>query len=94
MNAAVSTVLVSNAYGMHARPATRFVEVASGFEAEIEVSRDGDHPVNGKSVMGLLTLAAEKGTPLTIRARGSDAEAAVARLSRLVGAGFEMQETH
>lgn len=92
MTRAEVVVSVKNTYGLHARPATRFVEVAGGFVADIEVLGPGGAKVNGKSVMGLLTLAAEKGVSLTIRAEGEDAQAAVERLSSLVSAGFEMNE--
>lgn len=85
-------VEVVNQYGMHARPATRFVQVAGGFEAEVEVSKNGGESVNGRSVMGLLTLAAEKGSKLRIRAEGADAGALVHRLVELVSSGFEMEE--
>jgi phosphocarrier protein len=81
------SVAVTNVYGLHARPAAEFVKLASRFEAEIMVSKDGLE-VNGKSIMGVLMLAAEKGSTLQIRARGADAERAVAELSMLVAGGF------
>ena len=91
-HAAHAEVEIVNQYGMHARPATRFVQVAGVFEAEVEVSKNGGETVNGKSVMGLLTLAAERGSRLKIHAEGPDALALVSRLVLLVSSGFEMDE--
>ncbi len=78
---------IVNELGMHARPAAAFVKVASAFACEIVVVKD-DMPVNGKSILGVMTLAAEHGSSLTIRADGDDAEAAVAALGTLIGRGF------
>lgn len=80
-------VTVSNAYGLHARPAAEFVKLASTFKSEILVSKDRLE-VNGKSIMGVMMLAAEMGSSLNIRAVGVDAEAAVEALSALVARGF------
>ena len=77
------TFVIHNALGLHARPAGRFVALAGGFRAEIEVRR-GDEWVNGKSVLSLLSLAAAKGTRLCVRATGPDARAAVEALGRLL----------
>jgi phosphocarrier protein len=77
------TVRIVNELGLHARPAAEFVKVASRYRADIEVARD-DVAVNGKSVLGVMTLAAECGSDLVIRADGDDAEAAVAALESLV----------
>ena len=81
------TVRVVNKLGLHARPAAEFVKVASRFKAEITVGRE-DMRVNAKSVLGVMILAAERGTQLSIRAEGDDAEAAVAALEALVRNGF------
>lgn len=78
---------VVNDHGLHARPAGEFVKVASRFESDVWVAKDGQ-PVNGKSIMGVMTLAAECGSQLTVRAEGVDAEDVVAALERLVAAGF------
>ncbi len=78
---------IVNELGMHARPAAAFVKVASSFACEIVVVKD-DMAVNGKSILGVMTLAAEHGSSLTIRADGDDAEAAVAALGTLIGRGF------
>ena len=81
------TVEVVNALGMHARPAAELVKLASTFEAEIQVSKDGV-VVNAKSIMGVLMLAAERGSTLTFTAEGGDAADAIRRLGDLVAAGF------
>jgi phosphocarrier protein HPr len=84
-------VEIVNRAGMHARPAAEFVKVAGRFTAEIRVEKDGLE-VNGKSIMGVLMLAAEQGSRLRLSASGSDAEDAVQALSDLVGRGFEELE--
>ncbi len=81
------TATIVNPLGLHARPAAQFVKLASSFQAHIEVEKDG-MPVNGKSIMGVMMLAAECGATLRIRADGADAEAAVEALAQLVGDGF------
>lgn len=81
------TVEVVNRAGMHARPAAELVKLAGNFSSDIRLEKDGLE-VNGKSIMGVLMLAAEMGSHLTISAHGSDAEDAVAALSDLVGRGF------
>ncbi|HET7296172.1 MAG TPA: HPr family phosphocarrier protein [Gemmatimonadales bacterium] len=78
---------IVNPLGMHARPAAEFVKVASRFQAAIQVSKD-ELAVNGKSIMGVMMLAAECGSSLTIRADGDDAEQAMAALLALVADGF------
>lgn len=80
-------VKIVNVYGLHARPAAEFVKVASRFDSEVWVKR-GDLEVNGKSIMGVMMLAAEKGSTIEIRALGDDAEEAVRSLVRLVSDGF------
>jgi phosphocarrier protein HPr len=78
---------IVNQLGLHARPAARIVRLANTFEAEIELSKDGVE-VNGKSIMGVMMLAAECGSSILIRANGPDAEQAVAALAALVAEGF------
>ena len=78
---------IVNQEGLHARPAARIVRLASSFESEIELAKDGLE-VNGKSIMGVMMLAAECGSSITIRANGPDAEAAVQALAELVDSGF------
>jgi phosphocarrier protein len=85
--AAERVVEIVNPLGLHARPAAEFVKLASGFAAEIHVEKDG-MVVNGKSIMGVMTLAAECGSALTIRAEGGDADAAADALADLVRRGF------
>ena len=84
-------VEIVNRAGMHARPAAEFVKTAGRFASEIRVEKDGLE-VNGKSIMGVLMLAAERGSRLRLSARGNDAAAAVDALSDLVGRGFEEME--
>lgn len=81
------TVQVRNKFGLHARPAAEFVKLANQFQSEIMV-RKFDLEVNGKSIMGMMMLAAECGVEITVRASGPDAEAAVSELVKLVERGF------
>jgi phosphocarrier protein HPr len=78
---------IVNPLGMHARPAAEFVKTASRFRAHVEVRRDS-LTVNGKSIMGMMMLAAEQGSSILIRAEGADAEQATDALCALVAAGF------
>lgn len=80
-------VPIMNSLGLHARPAAEFVKIANRFKASVAVRKD-DMEVNGKSIMGMMMLAAECGSELWIRADGDDAEAALEALSALVRAGF------
>ncbi len=80
-------VVITNRQGLHARPADMFVRAASQFEARIEVIKDGNR-VDGKSILGVLTLVAEEGTELEIEACGPDAQAALKVLSQLVADNF------
>ena len=81
-------VTVTNPLGLHARAAARFVHAASAFESRIRVGRGG-RDMDGKSIMGLLLLAAAQGTLLTISATGPDEQAAVDALRALVERGFD-----
>lgn len=80
-------VTIVNPLGMHARPAALFVKLASTFGSEVEVGNDA-MMVNGKSIMGVMMLAAEQGSKIKIRATGNDSPAAVEALAALVGKGF------
>ncbi len=80
-------VAVSNKQGIHARPAALFVKTASKFGCEIGVEKDGEL-VNGKSIIGLLMLAAGQGTKLILSAEGEDAEKALGDLARLFDEKF------
>jgi phosphocarrier protein HPr len=81
-------VTVTNKLGVHARPAAMFVKTASKFESSITVEKDGEQ-INGKSIMGLMMLAAGPGSRLTITAEGRDAEAAVRELEQLFERKFD-----
>jgi phosphocarrier protein len=80
-------VEIVNAYGLHLRPADKFVKLALQFQADIRVHYKGNE-YNGKSILDLTTLAAERGSRLDLEARGPDAEPAVAALAELVLARF------
>ncbi len=79
---------VINKLGVHARPAAMFVKVANRFECQILVEKDGE-TVNGKSIMGLMMLAAGPGSKLKVHASGVDADAAVAELDALLQRKFD-----
>lgn len=79
--------LIVNPLGVHARPAAEFVKTANRFSAAVEIRR-GEMSVNGKSIMGVMMLAAECGATIVIKATGDDAEAALEALCALVAAGF------
>ncbi len=81
-------VTIVNPLGLHARAAARFVHTASGFSARIRVGR-GEREMDGKSIMGLLLLAAAQGSVITISANGADEEPALAALCALVARGFD-----
>ena len=81
------TLHIRNKFGLHARPAAEFVKLASKFQSDIWV-RKQELEVNGKSIMGMMMLAAEFGSEITIRASGDDAKQAVAELVALVNGGF------
>jgi phosphocarrier protein HPr len=81
-------VAITNPLGLHARAAARFVHTASGFASRIRVGRGG-REMDGKSIMGLLLLAAAQGTTITIVAEGRDEADAISALKTLVERGFE-----
>jgi len=81
------TLMIVNELGMHARAATKFVQLAAKFPCEVLVAKEG-HEVNGKSIMGVLMLVASKGSSITIKARGDRADEAVAALAQLVNDKF------
>jgi phosphocarrier protein len=81
------TATIVNQDGLHARPAAQIVRLAAGFDADIELAKDGLE-VNGKSIMGVMMLAAEYGSAVRIRATGPDAERAADALAALVESGF------
>jgi phosphocarrier protein len=79
---------IPNEEGLHARPAAKFVKLANQFSCEIWVEKD-DEEINGKSIMGLMMLAAGQGEVIIVSAEGEDADTALERLSALVNSGFE-----
>lgn len=76
-----------NPQGLHMRPADTFVRIANRFSADVQVAK-GDQFVDGKSILSILTLAAEQGSELTVRATGNDADLAVNALVGLIESGF------
>ncbi len=85
--AEIRRVRITNRLGMHARPAATFVKLAGRFRADVKLSKDGLE-VNGKSIMGVLMLAAAEGADLVIRTAGEDAPEAANALEALVRGGF------
>ena len=81
------SVQILNKNGLHARPAAEIVKAASKFKCDITISRE-DIEVNGKSIMGVMMLAAECGSTIVVRASGPDATDAVAALEQLVASKF------
>ncbi len=81
-------VTICNKRGLHARAAARFVKLVWQFDAEIQVAKNGA-AVSGRSIMGLMMLAAGPGTPIELRASGKDAERALQALSDLICGGFD-----
>ena len=84
---AEKTLKIQNELGLHARAATKLVQLASKYPCEVTVTKDG-HEVNGKSIMGVLMLVASKGTIVTIKATGDRASEAVAAIAALVDDKF------
>jgi phosphocarrier protein HPr len=82
------SVPIGNSLGLHARAAAKFVHAASGFQSRIRVAR-GDREIDGKSIMGLLLLAASRGSVITISAAGVDETNALEALRALVERGFD-----
>lgn len=82
------TVTIVNKLGLHARAAAKLVTLASKFGADIKVRKDG-REVSGKSIMGVMMLAAAKGSSITLVAEGSDAEAALNELDALIARRFD-----
>ena len=85
MPSIVKKLVVKNKSGLHARPAAVFVQVANKFDSRITVKREGDdEEVNGKSIMGILMLGAERGSSIIIEIIGDDAESAMSELERII----------
>lgn len=86
-----TTVIVNHKVGLHARPASIFVQTAAKFSSDISVAH-GERKANAKSILTVLTLGAHKGAEITITAEGDDAEAALAALEELVKNNFGEEE--
>ena len=84
-------VEIINKLGMHARAAAKFVQLATRFESHIEVERNNKR-INGKSIMGVMMLAANKGSHITIHADGDDAELSIEQLKLLINNRFDEEE--
>jgi phosphocarrier protein len=81
------TFVIGSKLGLHARPAAVFVQTANRFESSVEVQKD-DLKVDGKSIMGIMTLAAEVGSSVTVRLTGKDAAEAMEALAKLFDSNF------
>ena len=81
-------LVIVNKSGIHARPAAMFVKIANRFACDIFVEKDGEK-INGKSIMGLMMLAAGPGSKLTLHVKGADADTAIAELEALVKRKFD-----
>jgi phosphocarrier protein HPr len=84
---AEKTLKIINELGLHARAATKLVQLASKFPCDVTVTKDG-HEVNGKSIMGVLMLVASKGSTVTLRAKGDKAQECVDALGKLIDDKF------
>lgn len=85
------TVDIINKLGLHARAAAKFVSIASAFNSHVDVERNG-HRINGKSIMGVMMLAAAKGSQITLHVEGEDAEQCVQALETLINNRFDEDE--
>jgi len=83
----IKEIVVKNAQGLHARPAAMFVQIASRYNSAVTIQKD-DEKVNGKSIMGIMTLAAGVGSAITVRTEGIDAQKAINEISKLVMGNF------
>ena len=84
---AEKTLVIQNELGLHARAATKLVQLASKYPCDFTVTKDG-HEVNGKSIMGVLRLVASKGTTVTLKAKGEKAGEVVAAVAALIDDKF------
>lgn len=75
---------VKNKQGLHARPAAMFVQIANKYDSRVTVRRN-DEEVNGKSIMGILMLGAEKGSQIILEVEGNDADLAISELEKIIG---------
>ena len=91
MDKVVKKLEIKNKLGLHARAAALLVQTVNGFSAEVKISKDGE-VVDARSIMGVLTLAAAKGSKIQVEAKGEDAEEAVRAIERLVEKKFHEME--
>ena len=85
------TVIIRNKLGLHARAAVKFVNLSNRFGSSVRIVKDGDE-IDGKSILGILTLAATQGTSIRLIVSGKDEEAAMAALVELIGNRFDEKE--
>jgi phosphocarrier protein HPr len=85
------TVTIRNKLGLHARAAVKFVNLANRFGASVKIVKDGDE-IDGKSILGILTLAATQGTSIRLVVSGKDEEAALTALTELIANRFDEKE--
>ena len=83
----VRKLIIKNEYGLHARPAALFVQTASGYDAEVTISKDGLE-VNGKSIMGVMMLAAEMGSEIILKVEGKEEKESIQALTNLLEGKF------
>jgi phosphocarrier protein HPr len=86
-----TTIIIKNRLGLHARAAVKFVNTANRFSADVKIEKDGSE-IDGKSILGILTLAATQGTEIVLRVDGADEESALKALVTLINAKFEEKE--
>jgi phosphocarrier protein len=84
-------VLIKNKLGLHARAAVKFVNVANRFRSSVKIEKDGDE-IDGKSILGILTLAAVQGSPIILKVSGDDEENALEALAALIDNKFQEKE--
>ncbi len=87
MSEATQTFTIQNALGLHARAAAKLVKITGKFQSEVLIAREG-YSVNGKSILGLLTLAAACGTQITVTCKGDDAEEALKAIMECIESRF------
>jgi phosphocarrier protein HPr len=86
-----TTVTIRNKLGLHARAAVKFVNLSNRFSSSVKIVKDGDE-IDGKSILGILTLAATQGTSIRLLVSGKDEEAAMAALAELIANRFDEKE--
>lgn len=84
-------VLIKNKLGLHARAAVKFVNLANRFHSSVKIEKDGNE-IDGKSILGILTLAAVKGTQVTLKVQGKDEQLALQSLRELIDNKFQEEE--